>query len=85
MLVLTVMSIDYKAFCSTKGLSVLIQRTYSEMSKPFIFEERKIDLRVSAGYSSFNDDGSELEDLIEKADKSMYEEKRNRKGLRLVR
>lgn len=62
-------------------LSVLIKRIYSEILNPFAFEEHKIELKVSAGYSIFSEDGSELEDLIEKADKSMYEAKRIRKGL----
>jgi diguanylate cyclase (GGDEF)-like protein len=63
------------------NLSMLIQRIYSEISKPFVFEGHKLELKISAGYSLFSKDGSELEALIEKADQSMYEAKRIRKGL----
>jgi diguanylate cyclase (GGDEF)-like protein len=63
------------------NLSMLIQRIYSEISKPFVFEGHKLELKISAGYSLFSQDGSELEALIEKADQSMYEAKRIRKGL----
>lgn len=63
------------------NLSMLIKGIYSEISNPFAFEEHKMELKVSAGYSIFSEDGSELEDLIEKADKSMYEAKRIRKSL----
>lgn len=66
-------------------LRSLIQRIDSEITKPFEFEGWKINLRASIGYALFNEDGSELEDLIEKADQSMYEVKRARKGSGNVR
>lgn len=46
---------------------------------------RQINLRASIGYALFNEDGLELEELIDKADKSMYEIKRARKGAENVR
>ncbi len=63
----------------------LIHQIDSEITKPFEFENFKIDLRASVGYAHFKEDGIELEVLIEKADKSMYEVKRERKGSGNVR
>ena len=63
----------------------LIHRIDCEITKPFEFENIKIDLRASIGYAHFKEDGIELEVLIEKADKSMYEVKRERKGSGNVR
>jgi diguanylate cyclase (GGDEF)-like protein len=61
-------------------LKSLIQRIDFEITKPFEFEGQKINLRASIGYALFKEDGIELEVLIEKADKSMYEVKREQKG-----
>lgn len=61
-------------------ITSLIHRLDSEIIKPFDFETVKINLRASIGYAHFREDGIELEVLIEKADKSMYEVKRERKG-----
>lgn len=66
-------------------LRSLIQRIDFGITKPFEFEGRKINLRASIGYALFNEDGIELDNLIEKADKSMYEVKRARKGSGNVR
>lgn len=66
-------------------IRTLIQRINVEIIKPFAFEGWPIDLRASIGYALFNDDGDELEALIEKADQSMYEVKRARKGTGNVR
>lgn len=63
----------------------LIQRMDCEIIKPFEFEGLEIKLRASMGYALFSEDGIELEGLIERADKSMYEVKRARKGAKMVR
>ncbi len=63
----------------------LIQRIDSEVIKAFEFEGNKINLRASIGYALFSEDGIEMEVLIEKADKAMYEVKRARKGAGNVR
>lgn len=63
----------------------LIQRIDFEITKPFEFESQKINLRASIGYALFKEDGIELDVLIEKADKAMYEVKRERKGQGNVR
>lgn len=61
-------------------LTTLIHRIDCEITKPFEFEGNKINLKASIGYALFTEDGIELEVLIEKADKTMYEVKRERKG-----
>ncbi len=69
--------------CRRKSLNkdwIWIHRIDGEIKKPFEFEGQNIDLRASIGYALFSEDGIELEVLIEKADKSMYEVKRERKG-----
>lgn len=66
-------------------LRALIQRIDSEITKPFEFEGWEINLRASIGHALFNEDGVEMEALIEKADQSMYDVKRARKGSGNVR
>lgn len=68
------------AIISREDIKVMIHRIDDEIKKPFEFEGQNIDLRASIGYALFSEDGIELEVLIEKADKSMYEVKRERKG-----
>lgn len=63
----------------------LIGRLDCEITKAFEFECQKINIRASIGYALFSEDGIELEVLFEKADKSMYEVKRERKGSRNAR
>lgn len=63
----------------------LIHLIDSEVTKPFEFEGNELKLRASIGYALFSEDGIELEVLVEKADKSMYESKRERKGLNNTR
>lgn len=63
----------------------LINHIEFEMMKPFDFECRNIKLSVSMGYALFDEDGTGLEDLIERADQAMYEMKKAHKGLANVR
>ncbi|MEO3946230.1 sensor domain-containing diguanylate cyclase [Gorillibacterium sp. CAU 1737] len=63
----------------------LIHRVDLELSKPFAFEGQAIPLKASMGYALFSEDGIELEVLIEKADKTMYEVKKERKSPGTVR
>ena len=63
----------------------LIKRIDYEITRPFEFEGIKINLKASIGYAHFKEDGIDLEVLIEKADKSMYEVKRKRKGMKNIR
>ncbi len=64
-----------------KDIRLLIQQIDDRITKPFVFEENNIKLRASIGYALFSEDGIEMEVLIEKADKSMYKVKRERKGI----
>lgn len=66
-------------------LKALIQRLDAEITQPFEFEGQQLELKASIGYALFKEDGIELDVLIEKADKSMYEVKRERKGVKNVR
>jgi diguanylate cyclase (GGDEF)-like protein len=66
-------------------IRALIHQIDSEITKPFEFEGQELSLRASIGYAIFSEDGIELEVLIEKADKSMYQVKRERKGAVNVR
>lgn len=66
-------------------ITSLIRRIDYEIIKPFEFEDFKINLRASIGYAHFKEDGIELEVLIEKADKLMYKEKREHKGVGNIR
>lgn len=68
-----------------KDIITFIHEIDYEIIKPFEFENIKIDLKVSIGYAHFREDGIELESLIEKADQSMYEMKKKRKGIGNVR
>ena len=61
-------------------LRSLIGQIDSEITKPFEFEGQKINLSASIGYALFSEDGIDIDVLIEKADKSMYCAKRERKG-----
>ncbi len=62
------------------SINKLIREIDIEITKPFEFEGNNLRLRASIGYALFNEDGLEVEDLIEKADQEMYAEKRRRKG-----
>ncbi|SDY04231.1 diguanylate cyclase (GGDEF) domain-containing protein [Nitrosomonas sp. Nm33] len=50
-----------------------------KINAPFVFEQRPLLLSASIGYAVYPDDGKHIEEIIDKADQSMYEIKRNRK------
>ncbi len=54
-------------------------RIAAEISQPFAFEDRALDLGASIGVATFPLDGTEPDALIEQADRAMYETKRSRK------
>jgi diguanylate cyclase (GGDEF)-like protein len=62
-----------------EDIHALIHRVNQEITQPFTFEGEVIPLRASIGYALFSEDGIELEVLIEKADRAMYEVKRKQK------
>jgi diguanylate cyclase (GGDEF)-like protein len=61
------------------GVNAHCKRLESRIDKPLVFENHKLPLRASVGYSVFPIDGDEIDALIEKADQVMYEVKRSRK------
>lgn len=61
-------------------LNVLLERIDEEIDKAFFFEGHEIKLSISMGYAIFQEDGVDLELLIETADRAMYETKRGKKG-----
>ena len=50
------------------------------ISNPFTYEGNDILLNVSTGYACLNEDGITMDELIERADQSMYCMKREKKG-----
>lgn len=54
-------------------------RIKDAMTAPLEFEQHHITLSVSMGCAMFEEDGRQLEELIEKADQEMYEMKRRHK------
>lgn len=66
----------------TNGMSYLaegVERLREVISKPFEFESNWLQLGVSIGAAIAPKDGSNLEALMEHADKAMYSNKRERK------
>jgi diguanylate cyclase (GGDEF)-like protein len=64
---------------SRRAAAVHLDRISGEIRRPFEFEGRPLGLDASVGLALYPDDGTDIETLIEKADKSMYEVKRGRK------
>lgn len=69
------------AITNRDDVKAMIRRIDDEIKKPFEFEGKEVKLSASIGYALFSEDGIEIEVLIEKADKSMYEVKREKKGV----
>ena len=68
----------------TNGMSYLaegVERLREVISKPFEFESNWLQLGVSIGAAIAPKDGSNLEGLMEHADKAMYSNKRERKRM----
>lgn len=68
-----------------EDIHALIHRVNQEITQPFTFEGQAIALRASIGYALFSEDGIELDVLIEKADRAMYEVKREQKRIDALR
>lgn len=62
-----------------KDAEAYSRRLAQKVGEPFEFEGQRIDLGVSVGIALLPEDGTELTALIEYADRSMYETKRQRK------
>lgn len=60
-------------------IDLIIRRYVKKISAPFELNGRLIPMKASLGFSIFPDDGTDADMLLEKADKSMYLNKRERK------
>lgn len=61
------------------GTTLAAERLVRQIESPFLFEHHKLTLAASIGLSLFPDDGEPIDVLLEKADQSMYAEKKLRK------
>jgi diguanylate cyclase (GGDEF)-like protein len=59
-------------------LIAIVQRVANETDQPFRFEGRTLHLTASIGHARYPDDGTEVDALLEAADRSMYLMKRSR-------
>jgi len=68
---------------STKGdLIAIVERIANETDQPFRFEGRTLHLTASIGHARYPDDGTDVDALLEAADRSMYKMKRSRTATR---
>lgn len=58
----------------------LVQRILDRFGEPFVFEDNRIDIRLSIGISLYPDDTENGKDLIQCADKGMYHVKQKGGG-----
>jgi diguanylate cyclase (GGDEF)-like protein len=65
------------------GASLLCDRLAIRIDQPLQFEQHQLDLGASIGLAVYPDDAAEMDVLLAKADASMYEAKRMRKGSRV--
>lgn len=59
--------------------ALAVGRMVERIEPPFLYESHKLTLAASIGMSLFPEDGEQMDSLVEKADRAMYEEKRLRK------
>jgi diguanylate cyclase (GGDEF)-like protein len=59
-------------------LLTIVDRISQETDQPFRFESRTMELTASIGHARFSEDGTDVDSLLEAADRSMYRMKRNR-------
>jgi len=59
-------------------LMAIVQRVAHETDQPFRFEGRTLYLTASIGHARYPDDGTDIDALLEVADRSMYQMKRTR-------
>ncbi len=51
---------------------LIVQKIFSEFSKPFIFENQEITISGSIGIATYPDDGKKTDELLKNADQAMY-------------
>ena len=54
---------------------LLAEKIHSEISKPFFFEKKQIDIGCSIGLSMYPEDGGSIDELVKLADHAMYASK----------
>jgi len=63
---------------NSDDLIAIVERIARETDQPFRFEGHMLNLSASIGYARYPDDGTDIDALLETADRSMYEMKRTR-------
>ncbi|MBC3873796.1 sensor domain-containing diguanylate cyclase [Undibacterium flavidum] len=61
------------------GAEKHIHRLFDKIHAPFEFESNSLTIDASIGLAIFPEDGKTIEDLIEKSDRAMYQQKRSKK------
>ena len=67
---------------SRSDLIAIVERISQETDQPFRFEGRTLHLTASIGHARYPDDGTDVDSLLEAADRSMYQMKRSRLSAR---
>jgi diguanylate cyclase (GGDEF)-like protein len=67
---------------SRTDLIAIVERIAAETDQPFGFEGRTLQLTASIGHARYPDDGTDVDSLLEAADRSMYQMKRSRPSTR---
>jgi diguanylate cyclase (GGDEF)-like protein len=65
-------------------LIAIVERISIETDQPFRFEGRTLHLTASIGHARYPDDGTDVDSLLEAADRSMYQMKRSRTSTRMT-
>ena len=65
-------------------LVAIVERISLETNQPFRFEGHTLDLTASIGHARFPEDGTNVDALLEAADRSMYRMKRGRTTARIT-
>ncbi len=63
----------------TTEITAIMDRFRETLAKPYMFEEHSLVLSASIGWARYPEDASELTELIDTADKRMYDDKHARK------
>ena len=67
---------------SPDRIKELIKNIKKKIEKPIVINDEIFQIRSAVGYASYPQDGDNLQELLECADFSMYEDKRRMKGQR---
>ena len=67
-----------EAIKDRNSIDAIAHRIAQEVCRPFVAEEVELTLSASIGISSFPEDGTDIETLLERADHAMYLNKKSR-------